>query len=166
MKSYALSLAFVAALFLGNGALAEVATPSAVKHNKDVARMWYEEAIVKENPKALDDILAEGVTFELAPSYVSQVSGTHKLAGAKQVKDHIGNVNKNADYSGEIIDLVGEGNKVAMYRVVTQKMPDGRVAVVPWVSFFEFNDAGKITKIKHVHDTLHEKNQLEAASKK
>jgi hypothetical protein len=161
MKSYALLLAVLAALNCGNMALAETtAKPSSLEKNKQTARMWYEEAIVKENPKSLDEILAKGVTLELAPSYVSPISGTNKLSGAKQVKDHVAQVNKNGDYSGQIIDMVAEGNKVAMYRIVTEKLADGRTSVTPWVSFFEFDPAGKITKIKHVHDTLQQKNQL------
>lgn len=137
------------------------AAKSSIDKNKQTARIWYEEGIIKGNSKALDPILAKGVVMELAPSYASPVSGSYKVSGADQVKKHVDSVTKGAVRTGEIVDLVAEGNKVAMYRVVTQKMPDGRTVVVPWVSFFEFDDAGKITKIKHVHDTLHEKNQME-----
>lgn len=172
MKSSVLLIASTMAvgLLFGAPSLAAdkpaAATKSSVERNKESARVWYEEAIVKENPKSLDTILAKGVTVEFAPSFVSSVTNSNKLSGMDQVKKHVVAANKNADYSGAILDIVGEGNKVAMYRVVTEKMADGRTAVVPWVSFFEFDDAGKITKIKHVHDTLGEKQQLDKSAKK
>lgn len=163
MKSSVLCIAAIATALFGNSTTptAHAADSPQVAKNKQSARIWYEEAIVKKNSKSLDGILAKGVVVEFAPSYSSPVSKSSTVSGADQVKKHVEAATKAATFSGAIDDIIAEGNKVAIYRVVTSKMADGRTCVVPWVSFFEFDNAGKITKIKHVHDTQGEKQQLE-----
>lgn len=161
MKS-TVARAFLLASLFGAAVLpADAATKSDVDKNKQMARTWYEEVIVKENITPLDTILAPDVVMEFAPSYETKISGNNRLSGIEQVKQHAAQIGKDFDFKGEIVDLIGEGNKVVLYRIVTQKLTDGKTATVPWVTFFEFKD-GKIASIKHVHDTLGEKEQFEA----
>lgn len=155
----AATLAVVLAAGFSTTAFADVAK------NKEAVRVFYEEAIIKKNVNALDGVLAKGVTVEFAPSYVSSISKNNKLSGIDQTKQHIANATKAMTFSGPIVDMIAEGNKVALYRVVTEKMPDGRTAICPWVSIFEFDATGKISKIKHVHDTLIEKNAFATPKK-
>jgi len=161
MKSTVIAV-LLASLLGSTASSAIAASTSDVDKNKQMARTWYEEVIVKENLTPLDSILAPDVVMELDPSYKTKVSGTNKLSGAEQIKQHAAQISKDFDFSGDVIDLFGEGNKVVLYRVVTQKLADGKTATVPWVTFFEFKN-GKIANIKHVHDTLSEKQQFEAA---
>ncbi len=129
-----------------------------VENNKQMARIWFEEVFVKENLVPLDTIVHENATMTMDPSYPSKVTGTNKLTGIKEIKEHVKNYTSAADTTGNVKDIVGEGNTVVLFRTVTMKTPQGTAVDVPWVTIFKFKN-GKISEITHVHDTLHEKNQ-------
>jgi ketosteroid isomerase-like protein len=167
MKSLILA-GIVAASICSQSATAAAKTKSAnndVENNKKIARVWFEEVFVKENLKPLDDIVAKDATMTMSPSYPSKVSGTNKLTGLDQIKQHVAGFTAVAETKGEIFDIVGEGNTVILYRNCTITTPQGTSTDVPWVTIFHFKD-GKIADIKHVHDTLFEKNQLDKAAAK
>lgn len=135
-----------------------------MENQKRMARVWFEEAFVKENLGPLDEILAEDVVMNMDPSYPSKVNNSTQLKGREQVKQHVKNFTGVAETSGTIRSLVGEGDTVVLFRDVTVKLPDGTAKDVPWVTLFKFKN-GKISEITHVHDTHHEAKQLGSATK-
>lgn len=162
---FAAALAVALTAWVPSDAADKASAASSSAKNKEAARVWFEECIVKENIKPLDTILAKGIIMEMTPSHITATSNSNKLTGIDQVKKHIASVNKGGDYTGKDLEYICEGNKVMLYRMVTEKMADGRTATIPWVSIFEFDDAGKINHIRHVHDTLGEKQQLDKSAK-
>jgi ketosteroid isomerase-like protein len=136
---------------------------SDMDNQKRMARVWFEEAFVKENLAPLDDILAEDVVMYMDPSYPSKVTNTTKLTGRDQVKQHVKNVNDAAELTGNIKAIIGEGDTVMLDREVTMKLANGTSKDVPWVTIFKFKN-GKVSEITHVHDTLHEANQMKSTA--
>jgi ketosteroid isomerase-like protein len=143
----------------GLSSFAATTTNGEVEKNKQMARAWWEEVIVKENLKPLDTILDKNATMEMDPSYPSKVTGTSKLKGAEQIKQHAKNYTSIAETSGTITDFIGDGNTVILVRNVTMKLPAGTAKDVPWVTVFHFKN-GKITDIQHIHDTAFERSQM------
>ena len=147
-------------------AKADSSSSSQIEHNKETARLWWVEVIQHKDLKVIDKILAKDAVQELAPSYVSPLNGSNKFTGIESIKKHMEKVHSRGSYPAANPIVIAEGNRVAVLREVTEKMNDGSNAVIPWVTFFEFDKDGKISHMIHVHDTLHEKNQLEKSAKK
>jgi ketosteroid isomerase-like protein len=140
------------------------AATSDVEKNKQVARQWFEEVIVKEDTKKLDQLCDKNVTANFAPGYAHNVSGNNKISGIEPLRKHLEALAKKTDYSGKIIELFGEGDKVVLYRDTTAKTEDGHTASVPWMTIFHFKN-GKIVSMVHLHDTLAEHEQLSGHKK-
>jgi ketosteroid isomerase-like protein len=127
--------------------------------NKAMADVWFTDIIEKEKTGKVDEVLREDAILELSPSYTSNISKTNKVVGKAQIKTHMADLAKlTSSITSEDIDVIGEGDKVVVYRLITTKYNDGKTIKVPWVTFFTFKE-GKIASIKHVHDTLQEHQQ-------
>jgi ketosteroid isomerase-like protein len=135
-----------------------------VEQNKHTASMWFEDTVVKQDRSGLDKILADDVILELPPSMTSY-NGSNKVVGKPQVIKHAEDMNKKWTVTNESVEMIGEGNKVAVWRMVTSTI-DGKTSKgVPWASIFEFDDNGKIKHVTHVSDTMHHLNQVKAQLK-
>jgi hypothetical protein len=134
---------------------------SSVERNKQTASIWFENTVVKQDRSGLENILADDVILELPPSMTSY-NGSNKVVGKAQVIKHAEDMNKKWRITNETVEMIGEGNKVVVWRLVTNTI-DGKTSKgVPWASIFEFDDSGKIKHIRHVSDTLYHFNQIKS----
>lgn len=155
---FALAMNFMAAPLV----IGKVATSESIKQK---AESWFIDVIEKENIKQIDALLSDHAVLELAPTYKSNITATNKVVGKEAIKKHMADfVGLTSAVISEDAETVAEGNKVAMYRLITTKYNNGKVIKTPWAIFFTFNN-GKISYIKHVHDTLLEEQQNQAFSK-
>ncbi len=138
---------------------------SSVQRNKETARIWFEDVVIKQDRSGLEKILAKDVVLELPPSMTSNHAGTSRVVGADEVIKHAEAMNKNWKVSGDTVHTIAEGNKVAMTRYETATSARGTVTGHPWVTFFDFNNDGKITRIRHVCDTAQMETQFNASTK-
>jgi ketosteroid isomerase-like protein len=138
---------------------------SSVERNKQTARIWFDDVVVKQDRSRLGMILAKDVVFELPPSMRSHVSGDSKVVGADQVIKHAEAMNKRKKVVAETAEVIGEGNKVAVLRYEAATDAHGTRTGAPWVMFFDFNDDGKITRIRNVTDTAYAAQQQNSPNK-
>jgi ketosteroid isomerase-like protein len=135
--------------------------------NKETARIWYDDIVVKKDYSQIDKILADDVVEELAPAFPSPKFGTNKVMGKENTKEHIiGYLKANTVAIDGPVTVVAEGNKVVAFRQTINTRADGARGVTPWFTLFEFDDNGRITHMTHVHDTLHLQRQYEASKPK
>jgi ketosteroid isomerase-like protein len=161
----ATSLCLVAVFGFHAVASAKAGLTASASTNKRVAEQWFSDVIDKENMTKADELLLDDAVLELAPSYKSNVSKTNRVVGKQEIKKHMKDfVDLTSRVTSEDVDVLAEGNKVAMYRLITTKYNDGTTIKTPWAIFFTFKD-GKIASIKHVHDTLLEQQQHDQQAK-
>jgi ketosteroid isomerase-like protein len=166
MKSIVAALTLVLLTGVCHPAIAKhVESPSSVQRNKETARIWFEDVVIKQDRSGLEKILSKDVVLELPPSMTSNHAGTSKVVGVDEVIKHAEAMNKNWKVSGDTVHTIAEGNKVAMMRYETATSARGTVAGHPWITFFDFSDDGKITRIRHVCDTAQMEAAFNAASK-
>jgi ketosteroid isomerase-like protein len=159
------SLCLVAICGFDTVASAKAASKANASANKRAAEQWFSDVIEKENMAKADDLLLDDAVLELAPSYKSNVSKTNQVVGKQEIKKHMKDfVDLTSAVTSQEVDALAEGNKVAMYRLITTKYNDGTTIKTPWAIFFTFKN-GKIALIKHVHDTLLEQQQHERQAK-
>lgn len=139
-----------------------VKAPSSLENNRKIARQWYEELIVKENLPMVDVLIADDAVMEMSPSMPSKATGTSRVSGKENIRKHLKNITDNFSYKGNLLDVIAEGDKVVLYRIVEETDKAGHKALVPWISIIQISN-NKIKKITHVHDTMHEANQFKAA---
>jgi hypothetical protein len=163
-------MSLVATLFVAASSVSPMhaATTSGaqIEKNKQTARAWFQDIIIGEKLDKLDGMLDKNVTVEFAPGFVESASGMLTTKGIADAKKHIKAVSDKYDYTGEVVDVIAEGNKVCLLRTLHEKTKDGKVATFPWVTIFTFGKEGKITDMKHVHDTMSEHTQLATPAKK
>jgi ketosteroid isomerase-like protein len=159
------SICFVVLLAFDGVAIAKAPFDANASSNEHVAEQWFSEVIDKENVAKADELLLDDAVLELAPSYKSNISKTNRVVGKQEIKKHMKDfVDLTSSVKSEDVDVLAEGNKVAMYRLITTKYNDGTTVKTPWAIFFTFKN-GKIASIKHVHDTLLEHQQRQQQTK-
>jgi ketosteroid isomerase-like protein len=157
------AIAMAIGLNCGTPSWGAVSNGKQVEQNKHTASMWFEDTVVKQDRSGLEKILADDVVLELPPT-MNRYNGSNKVVGKAEVMKHAEDMNKKWTVTNESVEMIGEGNKVAVWRMVTSTI-DGKTSKgVPWGSIFEFDQNGKIKHITHVSDTQHHLNQIKASN--
>ena len=133
------------------------------KSSKDIVKEYIDEVIVNKNYDLIYELVDEDFTNELSPQYRIPFDGSVVQQGLELHLKHIKALHADRSINIKYLDFVEENDKVAISMIVSHHYNDGRISTFPWIGIFEVQD-GKITKAKHVHDTLLEYIQLNEAN--
>lgn len=134
------------------------------KAAKEIVEQYILDVISGKEYEKLPLLLSEDFVNELSPKFRFPSSGHIITEGLDRHTEHLKALHRERDVTVKILEMVEEDNRVAVLMLVTHSYKDGRKASFPWSGFFDIEN-GKITKARHIHDTLLEYIQLNEVSR-
>lgn len=152
---------FIIILFFSN---CHSGKPEISPSAKEVVLEYINGVIVGKYYDKLPLLLSDDFVNELSPKFRGP-SNNHIISqGLDAHREHLQSLHHERDISVKILDVIQEDNIVVIMMLVTHSYKDGRKATFPWAGFFTVED-GKITRARHIHDTLLEYIQLNEVSR-